>query len=161
MFFRKSWLREIWELEFFLNWIVVDIQYYISYGYTIKWFTIFKGYIPFTAIMKYFYYLYSTIYLCSLFYFLFLFLFFGATPAACGSSQARRRIGAAVANLCHSNVRSELHPPPTYTTGHSKAGSLTHWAGPGIETATSWILVGFGLRYCWAAVGTLCSLFYT
>ena len=31
----------------------------------------------------------------------------------------------------------------TYTTVHSNAGSLTHWARPRIEPATSWFLVGF------------------
>ena len=31
----------------------------------------------------------------------------------------------------------------TYTTAHSKAGCLTRWARPGIDSATSWFLVGF------------------
>ena len=31
----------------------------------------------------------------------------------------------------------------TYTAAHSNPRSLTHWAGPGIEPASSWILVGF------------------
>ena len=31
----------------------------------------------------------------------------------------------------------------TYTTAHSNAESLTHWVGPGIEPAPSWILVRF------------------
>ena len=31
----------------------------------------------------------------------------------------------------------------TYTTALGNAGSLTHWARPGIEPATSWFLVGF------------------
>ena len=31
----------------------------------------------------------------------------------------------------------------TYTTVHGNAGSLTYWARPGIELASSWILVGF------------------
>ena len=31
----------------------------------------------------------------------------------------------------------------TYTIAHSKARSLTHWARPGIEPASSWLLVGF------------------
>ena len=31
----------------------------------------------------------------------------------------------------------------TYTTAHSNAGSLTHWARPGIEPTSSWILVRF------------------
>ena len=30
----------------------------------------------------------------------------------------------------------------TYTAAHSNAGSLTHWGRPGIELASSWILVG-------------------
>ena len=29
----------------------------------------------------------------------------------------------------------------TYTTAHSNAGSLTHWAGPGIEPTSSWMIV--------------------
>ena len=31
----------------------------------------------------------------------------------------------------------------TYTTAHGNTGSLTHWVSPGIEPATSWILVRF------------------
>ena len=31
----------------------------------------------------------------------------------------------------------------TYTTAHDNAGSLTHWAGPGIEPSFSWILDEF------------------
>ena len=31
----------------------------------------------------------------------------------------------------------------TYTTTHCNARSLMHWVGPGIEPASSWILVGF------------------
>ena len=31
----------------------------------------------------------------------------------------------------------------TYTTAHGNAGSLTHWARPGIKPATSWFLVRF------------------
>ena len=47
----------------------------------------------------------------------------------------------------------ELQPQPqqcwiraasaTYTTTHGSAGSLTHWARPGIEPASPWMLVGF------------------
>ena len=40
----------------------------------------------------------------------------------------------------------------TYTTVHGNAGSLTHWAGPRIEPASSWILSQF--CYCWATMGT-------
>ena len=31
----------------------------------------------------------------------------------------------------------------TYTTAHSNARSLTHWAGSGIQPSSSWILIGF------------------
>ena len=37
----------------------------------------------------------------------------------------------------------------TYTTAHGNAGSLTHWARPGIEPATSWFLVGFVSAVQW------------
>ena len=57
----------------------------------------------------------------------FLLCLFRATPAAYGSSQARGWIRATTASLHHS---------------HSNVGSLAHWLRPGIETASSWILVG-------------------
>ena len=56
------------------------------------------------------------------------FSLFGATRVAYGSAQARGQIRATAAGLCHS---------------HSNTRSLTHWARPGIEPASSWILVGF------------------
>ena len=43
--------------------------------------------------------------------------------------------------LATATARSELRL--TYTTGHGNARSLTPWARPGIEPASSWILVGF------------------
>ena len=47
----------------------------------------------------------------------------------------------------------------TYTTGHSSAGSLTHWARPGIKPATPWFLVGFASavlqRELWIIVSLL------
>ena len=49
-------------------------------------------------------------------------------PYAAGGAQARGRIRAVVAGLCHS---------------HSNAGSLTHRVRPEIEPTTSWFLVGF------------------
>ena len=52
--------------------------------------------------------------------------------------QARGRIGAAAAGQHHS---------------HSNAGSLNHWARPGIEPTSSWVLVRF-LNH-WATAGTL------
>ena len=39
-------------------------------------------------------------------------------------------------------VESELQLS-TYATAHGKAGSSTHWARPGIQPTSSWMLVGF------------------
>ena len=61
-------------------------------------------------------------------FFFFLFGSFSAAPAAYGGSLTRGRIRA---------VAARLHP------SHSHAGSLTHWARPGIEGTSSWILVRF------------------
>ena len=70
----------------------------------------------------------------------FFFCLFRAAPMAYGDSQARGTIGAAAAGLHqkHSNAVTV-----TYTTAHGNAGSLTHWARPGVKPATSWFLVGF------------------
>ena len=84
------------------------------------------------------------------FYFIFLnlfiyFLLFRATLEAHGSSQARGRIGATAAGLCHShshnNTGSEPHLRPI--TAHGNARSLTLRVKPGIEPSCSWILTGF------------------
>ena len=70
------------------------------------------------------------------------FFFYRAASAAYGGSQARGWIRAAASGLhhSHSNTGSELHlwPTPKVT-----AASLTHWARPGIEPASSWIRVRF------------------
>ena len=62
---------------------------------------------------------------------------------AYGGSQVRGPIRATAAGLRqgHSNLGSVMSE--TYTTAHGNAGSLTHRARPGIEPATSWLLVGF------------------
>ena len=39
-------------------------------------------------------------------------------------------------------VELELHLL-AYITAHGNTGSLTHWARPGIELKSSWILDGF------------------
>ena len=65
-------------------------------------------------------------------------------------------------HLWHMEVarsQSQQHGDPShtssmYTTVHSNAGFLTHWARPGIEPA-SWIPVGF--VNCWVMKGTPCS----
>jgi len=53
--------------------------------------------------------------------------------------------GATAASLCHShsNIRSEPRCNLHYTTGHGNAGSLTHWARPGMKSTASSFLVGF------------------
>ena len=78
----------------------------------------------------------------SYYFFLSFFFFFRAAGTAYGSSQARDWLGATAAGLHHSNARSELRLA-VYTTAHGNAGSLTHWVRPGIEPASSWILVRF------------------
>ena len=76
--------------------------------------------------------------------FLFFFFFlFRASPEAYGSSHARGWIRATAANLHHS---------------HSNVGSLTHWTRPGIEPASSWILVRF--VHCWATKETPPNSFF-
>ena len=42
-----------------------------------------------------------------------------------------------------SQPRQILVPSATYTTAHGNTGFLTHWARPGIEPESSWILVRF------------------
>ena len=77
-------------------------------------------------------FLWTLFYQVILFYFI---LLFWAAPTAYGNSQVRGRIRAAAAGLHHghSNARSEPHLRPT--------PPLT--ATPGIESATSWFLIGF------------------
>ena len=62
---------------------------------------------------------------------------FRVVPAAFGGSQARGPIGAVATGLHHRL---------------SNARSLTHWAGPGIELKSSWLLVRFANH--WATTGT-------
>ena len=60
--------------------------------------------------------MYVCIYICVYIYIcIYIYIYFRAAPAAYGSSQARARIGAAVAGLGHnhSNTGSEPHLQPT------------------------------------------------
>ena len=63
----------------------------------------------------------------------FLSFFQDCTCKAYGSSQTRRRIGAAAAGPCHSysNARSEPYLWPTYAAACGNARSLTHEQGQG------------------------------
>ena len=80
--------------------------------------------------------------ICHIFFCFVLFLFFRAVLAAYGSPQARGGIRAADLHQRHSNARSEpcLWPPPKLM---AMLDPLTHWARPGIKSASPWILVGF------------------
>ena len=85
--------------------------------------------------------------------FSFFFFFFRAAPMAYEGSQARGLIGAVAASLCHSHSNAGSQAASsTYTTAQGTAGSLSHWTRPGIEPASSWMLVGF-VNY-WATTGT-------
>ena len=68
------------------------------------------------------------------------FLLFRATPVAYGGSQARGWIRATATRAQPQQLGNQA-ASATYTTAHSNAGSLTHWARPGIEPASSWILI--------------------
>ena len=71
----------------------------------------------------------------------FLFIhYFWATPAACGGSQVR---GLICQRMPEPQQRQIQAVSMTYTTARGNARSLTHWARPGIEPATSWFPVGF------------------
>ena len=67
------------------------------------------------------------------------FLLFRAAFEAYGGSQVGGQIGAVAASLhhSHSNARSV-----TYAEACGNDGSLTHGTMPGLETVSSWILVG-------------------
>ena len=96
-------------------------------------------------------YIYIQVDLLHSFFFFFL---FRVAPAAMEVPRLGCWTGAAGAGLhhSHSNGASELHLQPTPQLTAMLDGSLTHWAGPGIEPSSSWIPVGFVT--CWATVGT-------
>ena len=67
----------------------------------------------------------------------FVYLLFRPSPVAYGGSQARGLVYAtATAMLDLSHIFDLPH-------AYGNAGSLTHWARPGIKPASSWILVRF------------------
>ena len=80
-------------------------------------------------------------------------LLFRAEPVAYGGSQARGWIRAVA---CRPTPQLQQHGmqalSATYTTAHGNAGSPTHWSRPGIESASSWMLVRFVNH--WAMTGT-------
>ena len=76
--------------------------------------------------------------------FIYLFCFLGSHMQHIEVSGIGVRVGATAAGLhhSHSNTRSEQSLWPTLQF-RATAGSLTHWAGPGIKFASSWLLVSF------------------
>jgi len=85
--------------------------------------------------------------------FFWLFAFPRAAPAAYGGSQARGPIGVVPAKpMPEPQQHGSRASSATHTTAHGNAGSLTHGARPGIESATLWLLVGFVNH--WATTGT-------
>ena len=96
----------------------------------------------------------GSVYQFTFYFALFIFIFFRATPAVHESSWARVQIGAAAADLqhSHSNARSERAACETCTAAHGHTRSLIHWARPGMEPISSWLLVRFITR--WATAGT-------
>ena len=78
---------------------------------------------------------------------IYLFVFLGLCPWWSEGSQARYRIRAVVAGLCHSHSQPQQHriwaASTICTTVHINTRSLTHWVTPWIEPASSWMVVRF------------------
>ena len=74
-----------------------------------------------------------------LFIYLFIYILFRAAPEAHGSFQARGLIGVRAASLRLGSAGQATSV--TYTTAHGNTRSVTHWARPGVEPVSSWILV--------------------
>ena len=90
----------------------------------------------------------------------FLFCLFRIVPMAYGGSQSEGS-NRPMPQPQQCGIRTTS---VTYTTAHDNAGSLTHWARPGIEPTSSWILGGF--INCWATMGNslsfnlICTFFW-
>ena len=99
---------------------------------------------------------------CLLFYlsFLNLFFFFRTAPATHIHFQARGWVGTAAAGLyhSHSNTRSEPHPWPILCCSLWWHWILTHWVRPGMEPASSPILIRFLTH--WATTGAPASVLF-
>ena len=90
--------------------------------------------------------LYIIFIICSILFlkFVFVFVFFRAVPMAYESLQATGWIGAIAAGLQHRHSNMGSEPTSvTCTTAHGISRSLTHWVWPGIEPASSRMLVWF------------------
>ena len=82
--------------------------------------------------------------------FCFVCLLFRAAPAAYGGSQARKSNWSCSLQLIPQPEQCQIQTlVVTYTTAHGNARFLTHWARPGIEPASSWMLVRFVFTEPW------------
>ena len=88
------------------------------------------------------------------------FCLFRATPVAYVGSQARSRNGAVAAGLCHSqsNARSKPCLRPTLHSSWQRQ-TINPLSKPGIESASSWILVKFISTEPWCELTR--NLFFT
>ena len=74
------------------------------------------------------------------------FFFFRASPMAYGSSQAGVELELQLPSYTTAPQPQQCRiwaVSVAYSTAHSNTGALTHWAGPGMEPESSWILVEF------------------
>ena len=85
--------------------------------------------------------------------------FFRATPMPYGGSQARGRMSYSRWPTPQPQQLGIWGRSVTHPTAHCNTGSWTHWLGPGIDPASSWMPVGF-VTYCCATVGTPCLPFW-
>ena len=84
--------------------------------------------------------------------FSFLFLFLGLKPSHMEFPWARSPIETVADRLHHRQIQATS---ATYTTAHGNTRSITHWVKPGIEHASSWILVRFISTEPWWEVLTV------
>ena len=75
--------------------------------------------------------------------FFFFFLLYRATPMAYRSSRLGLNQSCSHQPMLQTQQRQIWAASVTYATAHSNAISLTHWSRPGIEPASSWMLVRF------------------
>ena len=74
---------------------------------------------------------------------LLFFLLFRAALVACRGSSLGVKSDLRLQAAPQPQQRRNQAVSSTYTTAHDNAGSLTHRVRPGLESTTSWFLVGF------------------